>query len=201
MHFSQPSLPVTMAMANEGRHTAIPSPLDRMYAKYMEPDTLCRLPALSLQDLYILFRSDLFPAKLWHPVPIHKFFGSVLNMVSCLMYGLSLQLHETLALSHLYIYHPYFLFLYTYYNLFISFTCSHIKYNRFVHFISLRKYNLFISYNSLYINIITHDRLQIIFQQCIINFLHTSAIRNFKLIIAFVLDIFHMASDSGADSC
>ena len=122
-------------------------------------------------------------------------------MVSCLMYGLSLQLHETLALSHLYIYHPYFLFLYTYYNLFISFTCSHIKYNRFVHFISLRKYNLFISYNSLYINIITHDRLQIIFQQCIINFLHTSAIRNFKLIIAFVLDVFHMASDSGADSC
>ena len=52
----------------------------------------------------------------------------------------------------------------------------------------------------LHVNIVAHHRLQTIVEQCIKYLIHASAIRDFKLVIALVLYIIHMASDSGADS-
>ena len=52
----------------------------------------------------------------------------------------------------------------------------------------------------LYVNIVAHHRLQTIVEQCIKYLIHASAIRDFKLVIALVLYIVHMASDSGADT-
>lgn len=51
----------------------------------------------------------------------------------------------------------------------------------------------------LHVNIVAHHRLQTIVEQCIKYLIHASAIRDFKLVIALVLYIVHMASDSGAD--
>ena len=56
-----------------------------------------------------------------------------------------------------------------------------------MHFISLRKYNLFISYNSLYINIITHDRLQSSVRQHCADFTDGTAIVDQELFVAFAL--------------
>ena len=52
----------------------------------------------------------------------------------------------------------------------------------------------------LHVNIVAHHRLQTIVEQCIKYLIHASAIRDFKLVIALVLYIVHMASDSGADT-
>ena len=54
--------------------------------------------------------------------------------------------------------------------------------------------------HSLYINIITHHRLQIVRKQCIIDFFYISSIWDLELVVALILDVIHMASDSGADS-
>lgn len=48
----------------------------------------------------------------------------------------------------------------------------------------------------LHVNIVAHHRLQTIVEQCIKYLIHASAIRDFKLVIALVLYIVHMASDS-----
>ena len=52
----------------------------------------------------------------------------------------------------------------------------------------------------LHVNIVAHHRLQSIVEQCIKYLIHASAIRDFKLVIALVLYIIHMASDSGTDT-
>ena len=50
------------------------------------------------------------------------------------------------------------------------------------------------------INIIIHHRLQAVVFQGVENFVHRPSVGNLKLIITFILNIIHMASDSGADS-
>lgn len=38
------------------------------------------------------------------------------------------------------------------------------------------------------------------FKQSLIDFIHRAAVCNFKLIVALILDILHMAADTGADT-
>ena len=75
-----------------------------------------------------------------------------------------------------------------------------LYYHSVKHVLSFRIRVFLHSYLYLHVNIVAHHRLQTIVEQCIKYLIHASAIRDFKLVIALVLYIVHMASDSGADT-
>ena len=53
----------------------------------------------------------------------------------------------------------------------------------------------------LQIDIIVHYRLQAVLFQIIEDLIYRSSVRDLKLVITLIFDIFHMASDSCADTC